>query len=433
MKISVFGLGYVGAVTAACLSRDGHEVIGVDSNEEKVRIIRSGESPIVEPGLPELLKRGVEAGRIRATSDYEDAVFMSDVSLISVGTPPTWRGEPDLSFVFNVCRQIGAAIGGKGQPHTVVLRSTVPPGTLRRCHDIIAEGAGPELAHTAFNPEFLREGTAVADYDHPPYTIIGTEHEQAERLVREMYAGIPGPVLTVQPEVAEMVKYVANSFHAVKVGFANEIGRLAKAFKVDGRQVMSIIVQDTKLNISPAYMRPGFAYGGSCLPKDLRSLLYHAQAMNVPVPVLSALAVTNDIQIETAAAEIHRIGARKIAFLGLAFKPGTDDLRESPAVRLIKKLIGEGCAIQIYDKSVYQSKLMGTNLRYIRTHIPHLETMLTATPEAALEGAELAVISYNDPEFTQTLMKAPGSLYVFDLAGLFNEPPKGLEYYGIAW
>lgn len=433
MKISVFGLGYVGAVTIACLSRDGHEVIGVDLNLQKVALIASGESPIVEPGLKELLAEGVAAGRIRATTDYEDAVFASQISLISVGTPPTAKGEPDLSYVLGVCREIGMAIRKKGEPHLVVLRSTVPPGTLRRCLALIEEIAGSEWIQVAFNPEFLREGTAIKDYGYPPYTIIGTEQEGAEQLLREMYAKVNAPVFVVKPEVAEMVKYVANTWHAAKVSFANEIGRLAKAFKVDGREVMDIIVKDTKLNMSPAYMRPGFAYGGSCLPKDLGSLLYHAQSMNVQVPVLSAIPITNDIQIDLAAEEIVRLGVRKVALLGLAFKSGTDDLRESPAVRLVKKIIGEGCNVKIYDKSVYQATLIGTNLAYIRGKLPHFEDMLVASAEEALQGAELAVVAYNDSEFKQVLSEAPQGLHVLDLAGQLTELPKELTQYALAW
>lgn len=433
MKISIFGLGYVGAVTAACLSRDGHEVIGVDTNPEKVASINRGESPIIEPGLNELLSEGVQLGRIRATRDFHTAVLESEITLISVGTPPTAKGEPDLSFVRGVTREIGTAIAGKGTPHLVVLRSTVPPGTLRECLRIMEAIAGPGMVQAAFNPEFLREGTAIRDYDHPPYTILGTESEEAARTLEGIYAGVDAPVLVTRPEVAEMVKYVANTWHAVKVGFANEIGRIAKAIGVDGREVMDIIIQDTKLNISPAYMRPGFAYGGSCLPKDLGSLLYHAKALNVAVPVLSALPVSNELQIEIAAQEVQRSGARKVAVLGLAFKPNTDDLRESPSVKLIKKLIGEGSEVKIYDRSVNQAKLLGTNLSYIRANLPHFEDMLTATPEEAMESADAAIVAYSDKEFSAALQSAKPGLFVLDLAGLYKQPPGGMAYYGIAW
>ncbi|AVH72854.1 nucleotide sugar dehydrogenase [Nostoc sp. 'Lobaria pulmonaria (5183) cyanobiont'] len=433
MKISIFGLGYVGAVTAACLARDGHEVIGVDVNPEKVDLIAKGESPIVEPQLSQLLVDGVAANLIRATTDAEAAVLASDVSLISVGTPPRERGEPDLTYVWNVCKQIGKAAIHKTESHVVVLRSTVPPGTLEKCQNLLDSLIGDNSIHLAFNPEFLREGSAIKDYDQPPYTIIGTESPVAEAAVRQMYATVDAPFTVVQPSVAEMVKYVANCWHAAKVGFANEIGRVAKAFGVDGREVMNIIVQDTKLNISPVYMRPGFAYGGSCLPKDLSALLYHAKNMDVPVPLLNALPTTNSLQVDLAAQQVLRLGVRQIAVLGLAFKPGTDDLRESPAVLLVKRLIGEGCQVKIYDPAVYEARLMGTNLDYIQSNLPHFEALLVPNSQQALEGADLAVVTHATPEFRQVLLEAPKGIQILDLAGVLNQTTKELGYHGIAW
>ncbi|MDF5709050.1 MAG: UDP-glucose/GDP-mannose dehydrogenase family protein [Nostoc sp. S4] len=433
MKISIFGLGYVGAVTAACLARDGHEVIGVDVNPEKVDLIAKGESPIVEPGLSQLLVDGVAANLITATTDTEAAVLASEVSLISVGTPPTERGEPDLSYVWGVCKQIGKAASHKSENHVVVLRSTVPPGTLEKCQNLLESITGNSSIHLAFNPEFLREGSAIKDYDRPPYTIIGTESPIAEAAVRQMYATVDAPFTIVKPSVAEMVKYVANCWHAAKVGFANEIGRVAKAFGVDGREVMNIIIQDTKLNISPVYMRPGFAYGGSCLPKDLSALLYYARSMDVPVPLLNALPTTNSLQVDLAAQQVLRLGVRKIAVLGLAFKPGTDDLRESPAVLLVKRLIGEGCQVKIYDQAVYEARLMGTNLAYIQNNLPHFEDLLVAEPQEALEDAEVVIVTYASPEFRQILHEALKEKQIFDLAGVFSEPIKELNYSGIAW
>ncbi|MEH2247208.1 UDP-glucose/GDP-mannose dehydrogenase family protein [Nostoc sp.] len=433
MKISIFGLGYVGVVTAACLARDGHEVIGVDVNPEKVDLIGKGESPIVEPGLSQLLVDGVAAHLIKATTDAEAAVLASDVSLISVGTPPIERGEPDLTYVWNVCKQIGKAAIHKTEGHVVILRSTVPPGTLEKCQNLLDSLIGDNSIHLAFNPEFLREGSAIKDYDQPPYTIIGTESPVAEAAVRQMYATVDAPFTVVKPSVAEMVKYVANCWHATKVGFANEIGRIAKAFGVDGREVMNIIVQDTKLNISPVYMRPGFAYGGSCLPKDLSALLYYARNMDVSVPLLNALPTTNSLQIDLAAQHVLRLGARKIAILGLAFKPGTDDLRESPAVLLVKRLIGEGCQIKIYDQAVYEARLMGTNLTYIQNNLPHFEDLLVAEPQQALENAELVIVTHASPEFRQILREALKEIQILDLASVFTEPIKELNYCGIAW
>lgn len=433
MKISIFGLGYVGAVTAACLARDGHEVIGIDVSPEKVALVNAGKSPIVEQGLGELLAEGIATKRIRATTDAEEAVLASDASLISVGTPSTERGETELGYVFGVCKEIGAAIRKKAAPHAIVLRSTVPPGTLEQCQTLLKDVVGAESVHLAFNPEFLREGSAIRDYDAPPYTIIGTEDPIAEEVVRQMYTKVDAPIIVAKPAVAEMVKFVANTWHAAKISFANEIGRISKGFGIDGRDVMNIIVQDTKLNVSPVYMRPGFAYGGSCLPKDLRALLYCARTMDVPVPLLNTIPTTNNLQIDLAVKEILHSGVRRIAVFGLAFKSGTDDLRESPAVLLVKRLIGEGCEVKIYDKAVQQAWLMGTNLAYIQRNIPHFETLLVAEPQQALEGAELIVVTYASPEFRQVLLEAPRGTKILDLAGVFTEPIKELNYHGIAW
>jgi len=433
MNISIFGLGYVGTVTAACLARDGHTVIGIDVNPQKVALLAAGESPIVEPQLGELLAEGVAAGRIAATQDPEAAIAASDVSLISVGTPATENGEPDLSYVFDVCKEIGAAVYHKATSHVVVLRSTVPPGTLERCSNLLGDVVSNGLVRLVFNPEFLREGSAIRDHYTPPYTVIGTEDPVAKEVVQQMYAKVEAPVITVKPAVAEMVKYVANGWHAAKVTFVNEIGRIAKAFQVDGREVMNIIVQDTKLNVSSAYMRPGFAYGGSCLPKDVSALLYFARKMDVPVPLLSMVPVTNSLQVELAAQEVLRLRARRVSIFGLAFKAATDDLRESPAVLLVKRLLGEGCEVRIYDSAVHQACLMGTNLAYIQRNLPHFQSLLVAEPHQALEDTNLVVVTYTSPEFRQVLLSAPEGTPVLDLAGLFaTEPPKGCEYYALA-
>ena len=420
MKISIFGLGYVGVVTAACLARDGCNVIGVDISPHKVALVNNGKSPIVEPGLKDLLDRGVKAGRIQATVNAEAAILASDISLISVGTPPIAWGEPDLSYVFGVCKEIAVAVERKATRHLVVLRSTVPPGTLEKCQHIFDEVAGKNAIHTAFNPEFLREGTAIKDYDCPPYTIIGTQSSFAETTLRKIYANLKAPLLVTKPEVSEMVKFVANTWHAAKVSFANEIGRVADAFGIDGREVMDVIVQDKKLNISPVYMRPGFAYGGSCLPKDLGALLYLARKMDVPVPLLDTIPITNVLQIDLAVRAVLSSKARRIAILGLAFKPNTDDLRESPAVILVKRLLGEGCALKIYDRAVYQARLVGNNLAYIEQNLPHFEALLVSSPEEALEGAELVVATHNTNEFRQLLDKASLNTPILDLAGVLN-------------
>jgi GDP-mannose 6-dehydrogenase len=434
VKVSIFGLGYVGAVTAGCLSRDGYEVVGGDVNADKVARVAAGGSPIVEAGLPELLAAGSAAGRLTATVDAVAAVAGTDVSMISVGTPPNDHGVPYLGYVERVCREIGAAVAAKGAAHVVVLRSTVPPGTTQRCAALLAEaaGAGTPL-HVAFNPEFLREGSAIRDYDHPAYTIIGTEDALAEAAVRELYACVDAPVHVVPPAVAEMVKYVANTWHATKIGFANEVGRVAKAFGVDGREVMHLITQDTKLNVSSVYMRPGFAYGGSCLPKDVNALLHYAGEMHVPTPLLSAVPASNQAHIEEAVKAVLKHGRRRVAVLGLAFKPGTDDLRESPAVPLVKRLIGEGCEVRIYDCDVHTAQLMGTNLAYIREHIPHFEALLTDTVKDCLAWSEVVVVTYASDQFATAVCDGGQARPVVDLAGLFDEPPGGCEYDGIAW
>ena len=434
MKVSVFGLGYVGVVTAACLARDGHTVIGVDVNVDKVTRVAAGQSPVVEAGLPELLAAGVRSGRITATADVAAAVAGTEASMISVGTPPDSDGVPDLSYVDRVCREIGDAVAAKGTEHAVVLRSTVPPGTTQRCAELLAEVAGDsELCHVAFNPEFLREGSAIHDYDHPAYTVIGSDDPAAERAVRELYAAVEAPVHVVPLAVAEMVKYVANTWHATKIGFANEVGRIAKAFGVDGRAVMGLIAQDAKLNVSPVYMRPGFAYGGSCLPKDVNALLHYAGEMHVSTPIISGLPASNRAHIDQAVAAVLRHSRRRGAVRGLAFKPGTDDLRESPAVYLVKRLIGEGCEIRIYDREVRTAQIMGTNLAYIHAHVPHFEALLTDTVEDCLAWSDVVVVTYAGDEFAKAIRDSGQVRSIIDLAGLFAEPPDGCEYDGIAW
>ncbi len=433
MKVSIFGLGYVGVVTAACLARDGHEVVGVDVNPEKVEAIGAGLSPIVEPELEDLLREQVAAGRIAATADATRAVADSEISLISVGTPSSRRGAPFLGHVDNVCAHIGDALAAKPGPHVVVLRSTVPPGTLARCADLVTDRAPGARVAFAFNPEFLREGSAIADFNHPSYTIIGTESRHAEEALRRLYAAVEAPVLVLSPEVSEMVKYVANCWHATKIGFANEIGRVAKAFGVDGRTVMDVIAQDTKLNVSPVYMKPGFAYGGSCLPKDVRALLHYANEKGVPLPMLAALPTSNQAQIDAAFDLVLATKPSRLAVLGIAFKAGTDDLRESPAVPLVKRLLGEGCEVRIFSPDVNRARLMGTNLAYIRKHIPHLEHLLVDDADEAVAWAETVVVTHPHAHFDRALGRASDGKRVVDLAGVFAERPQRFEYDGIAW
>jgi len=406
MKISIFGLGYVGSVNAACLARDGHTVVGVDVNPDKVARMSRGESPVTEAGLDELLAAGVRAGRISATISALEAVAATEISLISVATPSRADGTLDLAALEAVCAQIGRAVDAKAARHVVVIRSTVFPGTTERCAVILRQFAQKTPVHVAFNPEFLREGAAVADFDAPPYTIIGTTDAVAERALRELYGTIRAPVFVCEPAVAELVKLVSNAWHATKICFANEIGRLAAAASVDGRKVMEIFAQDTKLNVSAAYLRPGFAFGGSCLPKDVRSLTSFARLNNIETPLLSSLKRSNQIPIERAVERVMALGKRQIGLLGLAFKPGTDDLRESPAVELAERLIGKGCDVRILDPAVRAAKLIGANRAYIQQHLPHLASLLAADAAELLRHAEALVVVHDTAEFRALAQQA---------------------------
>ena len=365
MRLSVFGLGYVGCVSAACFAREGHEVLGVDVNRTKVEIINGGKSPIVEAGVGELIGEMVARRKLRATTDPAEAVAASEISLVCVGTPSSPDGSLDLANVKRVCAEIGGALKTKRGPHTVVIRSTMLPGTVESVVVPTLEASSGRKAGRDFgvciNPEFLREGTSLKDFYSPPFTLIGADEEGAAASVRRLYAGIDAPILVVGVRTAEMIKYACNSFHALKVSFANEIGNLCKAFGIDSREVMDAFCLDTKLNLSPYYLKPGFAFGGSCLPKDLRALSRKAEMLGVDVPVLSAVLSSNRLQVERAVEMVLRTGKRRVGLLGLSFKAGTDDLRESPAVALVEALIAEGMELAIYDRNVAparQSKWM---------------------------------------------------------------------------
>src|SRR6185369_8169627 len=363
MKLSIFGLGYVGSVSAACFARDGHEVIGVDVNPLKVEIINSGRSPIVEPQLNELIDEAVKAGRLRATTDAAAAISSSDVSMVCVGTPGNANGSLDLTHIKNSCKQIGVALSATDRHHVVVIRSTLLPGSIER-HVIptlevySGKREGQDFC-VAINPEFLREGTSVRDFDNPPFTLIGANDERVSELVGHLYAGLSAPVLTLGIKEAEMVKYACNCFHGLKVAFANEIGNICKALKIDSHRVMEVFCQDTKLNLSPYYLKPGFAFGGSCLPKDLRAITYKAKELDVNVPLLGSILLSNQQQVERAIDLVLSTGKKDIGVLGLSFKQGTDDLRESPLVTLIETLIGKGLKLTIYDRDVELARLFG--------------------------------------------------------------------------
>ena len=438
MKISVFGLGYVGAVSCACLPELGHEVIGVDTNPAKVRMINDGQSPVVEEGINELIEAAIRAGKLRATDDVEAAVIGSEISLISVATPSNPNYTPNLSAVDTVIRSIGAAIRKKSGHHTIVLRSTVPPGTTEdRIRPILEEAVGRKVGDQlslVFNPEFLREGTSVKDFHQPPQTVIGSLDEAGYVALEQMYAGLPGIVVRASCRVAESVKYLCNVFHAMKIVFANEAGSVLKACGLDGREVMRIFCQDTQLNISAAYLRPGFAFGGSCLPKEVKGFLTLARDKDVPIPALAGLLDSNAAHIDRAYDMIARDGRRKVALFGLAFKPGTDDMRDSPLVTLAERLLGKGFDLAIYDNFVKISRLLGKNKEFIEREIPHLDRLLQETPEQALDGAQVVVVGHADPAARKAIVAQATGRRIVDLSGYAELRGAGAAHYeGICW
>jgi GDP-mannose 6-dehydrogenase len=394
MNVTVFGLGYVGCVTAACLARNGHHVTGIDISADKVSMINDRRSPIVEPGLGDLIAQVVSCGRLRATTDAVDGLRHAQVVLICVGTPSLPHGRPDLDAIERVGREIGEAIGDGPDSVAVVLRSTVLPGTTERVLLPALRGArlGALRVRVAVNPEFMREGSAIADFDHPPMVLVGSDDPAAAALVRSLYVGVSAPFVQASLRSAELAKFAANAFHGLKVCFANEIADLAAAMGADGVEVMKIFQIDRKLNVSAAYLRPGFAFGGSCIPKDLRALVWAARANDVDVPLLSSVLPSNDGQIQAAIDHILSLRKRRIGVVGLAFKPDTDDLRESPVVTLVEALIGKGCDIRVLDTNVNVARLTGANRRYIEGEIPHIASLLCDRVEQVTDHADVLVI-----------------------------------------
>lgn len=437
MRISVFGLGYVGAVSSACLAASGHDVIGVDKNATKVDLINRGASPIIETGVDEIIRSTTREGRLRATTHTEEAVRDSDLSLVCVGTPSEVNGSLKLDFVRKVCEEIGQALRALDRHHVVVIRSTILPGTMRSVVVPTLEETSGKRAGSAFgvcfNPEFLREGTAVNDYYHPPKTVIGESEPGAGERLLELYAGLDAPVFRTSLEVAEMVKYVDNTWHALKVGFANEIGAVSKALGIDSFEVMDIFCRDTKLNLSPYYLRPGYAFGGSCLPKDVRALTYRARTLDVETPLLSAILPSNDAHIRRGIDLVLRTGHRKVGVLGFSFKAGTDDLRESPIVELIERLIGKGYDLLVYDRNVNLAKLTGANRDYILNHIPHIAKLMRESMAEVLEHAEVIVIGNSAPEFAQVPGMLRAGQKVIDLVRIRSARALNGQYAGICW
>ena len=403
MRISIFGLGYVGAVCAGCLSTRGHQIIGVDVQALKIDMINSGKSPIVEPGLGELLQQGVASGKLRGTLDVREAVLETDISFLAPPTPSKRNGDLDVSYIEEVCRQIGQILPLKTTRHTVVVRSTVLPGTLRNVVIPTLEQysglkAGVDFG-VAVNPEFLRESTAIKDYDYPAMTVIGELDSTSGDLLEEIYRELDAPIIRKTIEVAEMIKYTCNVWHAAKVTFANEIGNIAKAVGVDGREVMEVICKDRKLNLSSYYMRPGFAFGGSCLPKDVRALSYRAGQLDVESPLIESLMRSNAAQVRKAFDIIASYDKRKVALLGLSFKAGTDDLRESPLVDLAEMLIGKGYDLSIYDSNVEYARVHGANKDYIESKIPHVSSLLNSDFDAVINNSDVIILGNRDEKF----------------------------------
>jgi GDP-mannose 6-dehydrogenase len=437
-NISIFGLGYVGSVSAACLAERDNRVIGVDVNPIKVEMFQEGRSPVIEAGLDELVRQGVYAGRISATTDTRAAVMASDVSLICVGTPSQPNGSLDLHYVERVCEEIGRALAQKKEYHTIVLRSTVLPGTTENIVVPLLEKTSGKTSFrdfgVCFNPEFLREGTAIKDFADPPFTIIGSDDERTAQAVSALYARLDAPVMSVPIKVAEMVKYVNNAFHALKVTFANEIGNICKQQGIDSHLVMNIFTQDKKLNLSPYYLKPGFAFGGSCLPKDVRALLYHSRRHDVDTRLLDAILASNRHQIEIACEMVKATGFKRVGVLGFSFKAGTDDLRESPVVELIEHLIGKGYHISVYDKNVSLANLHGANRAYIEKEIPHIAQLMTDSMQAVIEQSQVIVIGNNAPEFQDVLTKLRDEQIVIDLVRAVDGALASHgRYQGICW
>ena len=437
MRISVFGLGYVGSVSAGCLARDGHEVVGVDPVQAKVDLINRGQSPIIEAEIREIIASTVKSGRLRALTDPAKAICETDLSFVCVGTPSQSNGNLDLRYIRRICEQIGEAIRDKAERHVVVIRSTILPGTMQGIVIPVLEEFSGKKAGREFgvcnNPEFLREGSAVRDFNAPPKTVIGEMEPASGDLLVDLYKGLSAPLIRTSLEIAEMVKYVDNCWHALKVGFANEIGSLSKVLGIDAHAVMNIFCEDKRLNISPAYLKPGFAFGGSCLPKDLRALTYKAKVNDLQLPILTSILPSNEMQVNRGVQLIIDKGNQRVGILGFSFKSGTDDLRESPMIEVIERLLGKGYDLRIYDKNVNIASLVGANRDFILNRIPHISRLMVDHIDKVLDHAETIVIGNRDPEFSAVLDKLRDGQHLVDFVRITGRRSGNGKYDGICW
>ena len=438
MKISIFGLGYVGAVSLACLARDGHEVIGVDIDQAKLDLIVAGKTPVVEEGMVDLMARVAGSGLVSVTRDTARAVRDSDISLVCVGTPSAHNGSQDQGAILALAREIGRALAGKSTPHVVVFRSTLVPGTVEDVlRPIIEAESGRRDGvdfHLCFQPEFLREGSSIRDYDKPPFTIVGANHALPAERLRELFGHLPCKLIQTSVRSAEMMKYCCNNFHALKITFANETARLCDALGVDPFEVMDLVCQDTQLNISRAYLKPGFAFGGSCLPKDLRATTHLARTHDVELPMHAAILPSNQAHLGLALRKILATGKRRIGFIGLSFKTGTDDLRESPLVTLAEQLIGKGMQLAIYDPEVHLAQLLGSNRRYIEQHLPHIGQLLCADLDPLIQSSDVLVLGQGGEKVRSSLISLSRSeQLVLDLIGLADARDIRARVEGLCW
>ena len=437
MKISIFGMGYVGTVSAGCLAHEGHQVLGVDPVQTKVDLINAGQSPIIEADIGEIIAAAVRSGRLRATDNQDEAISKTELSFVCVGTPSQPNGNLDLKFIRRICEQIGRALKDKTTRHTVVIRSTILPGTMHQIVIPILEEYSGRKAGVDFgvcnNPEFLREGSAVKDFNSPPKTVIGELDRTDGDVLAALYAKLSAPLIRTNLETAEMIKYIDNCWHALKIGFANEIGNLCKSLSIDAHEAMNIFCQDKKLNISPAYLLPGFAFGGSCLPKDLRALAYTAKIRDLELPIINSILPSNELQVARGLRLVLEKGKKRIGVLGFSFKAGTDDLRESPVIEVIERLVGKGYDLRIYDKNVRVASLVGANRDFILNRIPHISKLMVNSIGEVLDHAETIVIGNNDPDFQSLPERLRDGQQLVDFVRIKNLRSDNGKYDGLCW